>query len=63
MKRILSLDGGGIRGVFSLEILLHMQQMLRDRYGRTDLVLADHFDMFAGTSTQARLSPRAFVGV
>lgn len=53
MKRILSLDGGGIRGVFSLEILLHMQQLLRDSYGRADLVLADHFDMFAGTSTGA----------
>ena len=53
MKRILSLDGGGIRGVFSLEILLHMQQLLRDSYGRPDLVLADHFDMFAGTSTGA----------
>ena len=29
MKRILALDGGGIRGVFSLEILLRMQTLLR----------------------------------
>lgn len=53
MKRILALDGGGIRGVFSLELLLHMQKMLRSHYGRHDLVLRDHFDFFAGTSTGA----------
>jgi patatin-like phospholipase/acyl hydrolase len=53
MKRILSLDGGGIRGVFSLELLLRMQQLLRKEYGKDDLVLADHFDFFAGTSTGA----------
>jgi uncharacterized protein len=53
MKRILSLDGGGIRGVFSLEVLLRMQELLRKEYGKEDLVLADHFDFFAGTSTGA----------
>jgi len=53
MKRILALDGGGIRGVFSLEILLRMERMLRRHYGRDDLVLRDHFDFFAGVSTGA----------
>src|ERR1700722_2492504 len=53
MKRILALDGGGIRGVFSLEILLRMETLLREWSGRPDLVLADHFDLFAGTSTGA----------
>jgi patatin-like phospholipase/acyl hydrolase len=53
VKRILTLDGGGIRGVFSLEILLRMQTMLRVHYGNDKLVLSDHFDMFAGTSTGA----------
>jgi hypothetical protein len=53
MKRILSLDGGGIRGVFTLEILLRMQEMLRVHTGSPNLVLADHFDLFAGTSTGA----------
>jgi hypothetical protein len=53
MKRILSLDGGGIRGVFSLEVLLAMQTLLREHYGKPDLVLADHFDFFSGTSTGA----------
>ncbi|MGA7884442.1 MAG: patatin-like phospholipase family protein [Acidobacteriaceae bacterium] len=53
MKRILALDGGGIRGVFSLELLLHMQKMLRRHYGREDFLLRDHFDFFAGASTGA----------
>ncbi len=53
MKRILALDGGGIRGVYSLEILLRMQEMLREHSGSPRLVLADHFDFFAGTSTGA----------
>ncbi|WP_348263921.1 patatin-like phospholipase family protein [Telmatobacter sp. DSM 110680] len=53
MKRILSLDGGGIRGVFSLEVLRYMQGLLRTHYNSPNLVLADHFDFFAGTSTGA----------
>lgn len=53
MKRILSLDGGGIRGVFSLEILLRIEELLREHFGNPKLVLADHFDFFAGTSTGA----------
>src|ERR1700741_4658887 len=53
MKRILSLDGGGIRGVFSLEILLRIETLLREHLNSPKLVLADHFDFFAGTSTGA----------
>jgi len=53
MKHILTLDGGGIRGVFSLEILLQMETLLRKHYNKPKLVLADHFEFFAGTSTGA----------
>jgi hypothetical protein len=53
MKKILALDGGGIRGVFSLEILIRIQEMLREHTGNPALVLSDHFDFFAGTSTGA----------
>src|SRR5512134_141192 len=53
MKRILALDGGGIRGAFSLEILARMEELLRRRAGSPNLVLADHFDLIAGTSTGA----------
>jgi patatin-like phospholipase/acyl hydrolase len=53
MKRILALDGGGIRGVFTLQILARIEELLREEHGRRDLVLADVVDMFAGTSTGA----------
>jgi len=53
MKRILTLDGGGIRGVFSLEILLRIESLLREHFNDPKLVLADKFDFFAGTSTGA----------
>jgi uncharacterized protein len=53
MKRILALDGGGIRGVFTLQILSRIEALFREKYNRPNLVLADVFDMFAGTSTGA----------
>src|SRR5439155_1915722 len=53
MKRLLALDGGGIRGVFSLEILARIEAHLRRTRGQPDLVLADYFDYVAGTSTGA----------
>lgn len=54
-KRILSIEGGGVRGVFSLEILFKMEEALRAEYGKKDLVLADHFHLIAGTSVGAIL--------
>ena len=53
MKRILSLDGGGIRGVFSLQVLARIEEMFREERGNPGLVLRDEFDFFAGTSTGA----------
>jgi len=53
MKNILALDGGGIRGVFSLQILARIESLLRQHHQRPDLVLSDVFDCFAGTSTGA----------
>ena len=53
MKRILSLDGGGLRGTFSLAVLERLEALLRARAGQPGLVLADHFDLIAGTSTGA----------
>ena len=53
MKRILSLDGGGIRGVFSLQVLAAIEALFRRARNNNELVLADVFDLFAGTSTGA----------
>jgi len=53
MKRLLALDGGGVRGVFSVEILARIESCLREKTGNPELVLADHFDYFGGTSAGA----------
>lgn len=50
-KRILALDGGGIRGILTLEYLEAIETMLRQRSRRPDLVLSDYFDLIGGTST------------
>jgi hypothetical protein len=50
-KRILSLDGGGIRGILTLEYLGVIETMLRKRSGRDDFLLCDYFDLIGGTST------------
>jgi hypothetical protein len=55
-KRILALDGGGIRGVLSLEYLGLMEDELKRRTGRADFRLSDYFDLIGGTSTGAILA-------
>lgn len=62
--RILSLDGGGIRGMLSAHILAALEKKLNERWqekhpGKTldkPLRLANFFDMVAGTSTGGILS-------
>ncbi len=55
MNRLLSLDGGGIRGIFSVAILERIENILRERYadGKPGFVLADYFDFIGGNSTGA----------
>jgi patatin-like phospholipase/acyl hydrolase len=47
--RILSIDGGGIRGLIPALLLQALEARLRQR--RPDASLSDHFDLFVGTST------------
>lgn len=61
-KRLLALDGGGIRGAVSIEILAAIESQLRARYRREDLVLADFFDYVAGTSTGAVIASALALG-
>lgn len=51
-KRILSLDGGGIRGIVALEILEMVEQQLAIKHGRP-VPLWEYFDLIGGTSTGA----------
>jgi hypothetical protein len=51
-KRILALDGGGIRGALTLEYLARIEDLLRARAGgRASFRLSDYFDLIGGTST------------
>ena len=52
-KRILSLDGGGLRGVLTLGMLREIETVLRQRFDDPELLLADYFDLIGGTSTGA----------
>ena len=53
-KKLLALDGGGIRGVITLEMLLRLETMLAEQLGAgDDFVLGDYFDYIGGTSTGA----------
>jgi uncharacterized protein len=61
-KRVLSLDGGGIRGLISLGYLRAIETLLRIRYGNPDLVLATYFDFVIGTSTGAVIATLIALG-
>lgn len=61
-KRLLALDGGGIRGIISLEVLAKLEADLRAATGRPDLVLADVFDYIGGTSTGAIIATGLALG-
>jgi patatin-like phospholipase/acyl hydrolase len=51
MKKILSLDGGGIRGIIPAAILAHLEARLQREHSDNNLRLAEWFDLMAGTST------------
>lgn len=50
--RILSLDGGGIRGYLSIKILENIEKEL-NRESRKTIPIGERFDLIAGTSTGA----------
>ncbi len=50
-RKLLAIDGGGIRGVLSLMVLAKIESMLIEESKRPDYRLADYFDYVAGTST------------
>ncbi|MDY6864177.1 MAG: patatin-like phospholipase family protein [Thermodesulfobacteriota bacterium] len=49
--RILSIDGGGIRGIIPGQVLILLEQRLKELAGNQDTKIADYFDFIAGTST------------
>lgn len=62
-RKILSLDGGGIRGVLTLEILLQLETQLKQALKADDnFVLSDFFDYIGGTSTGAIIAAGLSLG-
>jgi hypothetical protein len=63
-KRILALDGGGLRGVLTLGILREIESVLRERHGGDPAFrLSDYFDLIAGTSTGAIIAAALAMGM
>lgn len=58
--KILSLDGGGIRGVMSARILQEIEQQIQQRKGQS---LQEYFDLVAGTSTGALIAGAIISGM
>ncbi|SEN38847.1 Patatin-like phospholipase/acyl hydrolase [Nitrosospira multiformis] len=65
-KKILALDGGGIRGMITVEILAGIESILRQKLGKKnedDFSLSHYFDFVAGTSTGAIIAACISVGM
>ncbi|WVZ54692.1 hypothetical protein U9M48_005454 [Paspalum notatum var. saurae] len=48
---VLSIDGGGVRGIIPGTILGFLEEKLQEIDGQSDARIADYFDVVAGTST------------
>ena len=62
-KRILSLDGGGVRGIITIAFLERIEAVLKERSGRgADFRLSDYFDLVGGTSVGSILATLIALG-
>jgi predicted acylesterase/phospholipase RssA/predicted transposase YbfD/YdcC len=61
LRKLLALDGGGIRGVLSLEILVEMERQIRQETGIERL--GDYFDYIGGTSTGSIIAAGLAIGM
>src|SRR5215469_13927294 len=60
-KRILALDGGGVRGAISIAFLERLEKLVEEIEGRPTL-LGDWFDLIGGTSTGAIIAAALALG-
>lgn len=51
MKKVLSIDGGGIRGIIPGQVMISLEDKIQRITGNPSARLAEYFDFFAGTST------------
>ncbi|MEL6717714.1 MAG: patatin-like phospholipase family protein [Bacteroidota bacterium] len=63
-KRILALDGGGIRGALSLGYLAKIEKVLKAQHGNDpDFRLSQYFDLIGGTSTGSIIAGALAIGL
>jgi hypothetical protein len=62
-RRILALDGGGVRGLLALGILEEIESSLRQRAGSADFKLCQYFDLIGGTSTGSIIATGLALGM
>lgn len=60
-KRVLALDGGGVRGALTVAFLERIEALLDAHYGR-EVRLGDHIDLVGGTSTGAVIAGALALG-
>jgi predicted acylesterase/phospholipase RssA len=60
-KRILALDGGGVRGIVSTAFLERLEEVIASIEGRP-ILLGDWFDLVGGTSTGAIIAAAVALG-
>ena len=62
-RKLLAIDGGGLRGLLALRILAKIENILREQSGNPKLVLSDYFDYIGGTSTGGILAAALAIGM
>lgn len=62
-KRILALDGGGVRGLLTIGMLARLEDHLRQRSGNPNYRLSDYFDLIGGTSTGSIIATGLALGL
>ncbi len=62
-RKLLALDGGGIRGVLTLQVLIKMEKLLAEKSGQGEnFRLCNYFDYIGGTSTGAIIAAGLAIG-
>lgn len=57
--RVLSVDGGGVKGIIPATILAYLENKLIEKTGNSKIRISDFFDFAAGTSTGAIITAMA----
>lgn len=58
-RKILNLDGGGVRGILTLGILKKLEQEIRKKHNQS---IGEYYDLIAGTSTGAIIAAGLAIG-